>query len=57
MFLLVLVMFIRDDDFSDRFYRNVNFSGFIFFYYVVFGDSFVCIRFFVNVGEFVKGFD
>ena len=57
MFLLVSVMFMRDDDFSDKLHRNANFSGFTPLHYAVLGDSLECIRLLVNAGEFVKGFD
>lgn len=44
------VMFMRDDDFSDRLHRNANFSGFTPLHYAVLGDSLACIRLLVNAG-------
>ena len=50
------MIFMRDDDFSDRLHKNANFSGFTPLHYAALGDSLECIRLLVNAGEFAKGF-
>ena len=51
----VSVIFMRDDDFSDRLHRNANFCGFTPLHYAALADSLECIRLLVNAGEFPKG--
>lgn len=51
LFDLFSVIFMRDDDFSDRLHRSANFTGFTPLHYAVLADSLECVRILVNAGE------
>ncbi|KAL9973514.1 hypothetical protein ACROYT_G019983 [Oculina patagonica] len=44
------VIFMRDDDFSDRLHRNANFSGFTPLHYAALADNLECIHLLLNAG-------
>ena len=47
----VLVILMRDNDFSDRLHRSANFSGFTPLHYAALGDSLECVQLLVNAGN------
>jgi len=51
---LYAVIFIRDDDFSERLHRSANFSGFTPLHYAALADSLECVHLLVDAGKFVK---
>ncbi|PFX22654.1 Caseinolytic peptidase B protein-like [Stylophora pistillata] len=44
------VIFMRDDDFSDKLHRGANFSGFTPLHYAALGDSLECVQLLLNAG-------
>ncbi|KAM7443876.1 hypothetical protein ABFA07_007448 [Porites harrisoni] len=44
------VIFIRDDDFSERLHRSANFSGFTPLHYAALADSLECVHLLVDAG-------
>ena len=48
------VIFIRDDDFSERLNRSANFSGFTPLHYAALADSLECVRLLADAGECVE---
>lgn len=51
---LYAVIFMRDDDFSERLHRSANFSGFTPLHYAALADSLKCVHLLVDAGKFVK---
>ncbi|CAH3191448.1 unnamed protein product [Porites evermanni] len=45
------VIFIRDDDFSERLHRSANFSGFTPLHYAALADSLECVHLLVDAGN------
>ena len=51
LFFFFSVIFMREDDFSDRLNQRANFSGFTPLHYAALSDSHECVRRLIDAGK------